>query len=379
MALPATENIKKMMSLGSASLRNMNIGLDIGSSHVKAVALEKNGQGYIVSGFACQGVGTDTKEAIKKVLLDLGVRKKDVAISLSGHGVVLRYVNLPLMTTEDTAKSMEFELEKYIPFHRDQVNYDFIILTKNKTTMKMLVLIAAAKKELIDERVKTCQDLGYGLRFIDVDPLAIANYLEFTDSKREGVYATINLGGSVSSLDIIEGGTLVLSRDIFIGGNDFTKVISDTLGKSLDEAEEIKKNPLSDDVKLALESTFNNLVSELKVSFDFYETQANRLIDKILITGGSAKLQGLKELFKQSLGLTHSAHSRKALILLDFLNLSNPSSLHIVLCIIMLVCVNYGRRQSLSKSLLITDIPPVLDELKKVIRSIDIKPRQVII
>jgi type IV pilus assembly protein PilM len=206
------------------------------------------------------------------------------------------------MSYEEIVKSMSFELERYIPFNKEEINFDFLILKKNKNTGKMLVLIAAAKKDLINSRISLCRELGYQLSHIDVCPLALANYFEFTSSVKDKVYAIVNLGASSSSVDIIEDGLLVLSRDIFIGGNDFTKKISEATNKNFKEAEEIKLKSLNDVLLQSLEPIFNNLVKELKVSFDFYETQENRLIDKILVTGGSAHLKGMLDFMKHYLG-----------------------------------------------------------------------------
>ena len=285
------------------SSQNSSISLDIGSAYVKAISLEKNNQTVEITGFSCERVETDIKSTIKKALFNLPIKKRELALSASGQSVVLRYVNMPIMSHDEVVKAMTFELEKYIPFNKDEINFDFSILKKNNNSGKMLVLIAAAKKDLINKRMSLCQDSGYHPSFIDVCPLAIANFFEFIrESKQEGVCAIVNLGAAISSVDIIEDGQLVLSRDIFIGGNDFTKKISEILNNKFDEAEKIKLNSLDDDLVQSLEPIFNNLIKELKVSFDFYETQANRLIDKILITGGAAQLKGIMEAFKQSLG-----------------------------------------------------------------------------
>lgn len=284
------------------SSHNTYVSLDVGSAYVKAVSLEKVGESVNISGFGCEKIGADAKESIEKALSSLPIKKKELAISISGPGVVLRYVNIPVMSYEDAAKSMAFELERYIPFNKGEVNFDFVILKKNKNTGKMLVLITAAKKDLVNSKIYLCRELGYQLSFIDVCPLALANYFEFTSNIKDKVYAIVNLGASVSSACIIEDGLLALSRDIFIGGNDFTKKISEVLNKDFKEAEEVKLKSLNDNLLQSLEPIFNNLVKELKVSFDFYETQENRLIDKILVTGGSSYLNGMLDFMKHYLG-----------------------------------------------------------------------------
>ncbi len=301
--LNSYNSIRQLLNPKFLASQNSFISLDIGSSYIKAISLEKNDQVASITGFGCERINSDIKDTIKKVLSNLPIKKKELALSVSGHNVVLRYVTMPIMSRDEVVKAMTFELEKYIPFNKDEINFDFSILKKNKSNGKMLVLIAAAKKDLVNKQITLCQELGYRPSFIDVGPLAVANYLEFIrGSKEQGVYATVNLGASTSSVDIIEDGQLILSRDIFIGGNDFTKKISETVDKKFEEAELIKLNALDDALIQSLESVYNNLIKELKVSFDFYETQANRLIDKILITGGAAHHKGMLEVFKQSLG-----------------------------------------------------------------------------
>ncbi|MFH1622708.1 MAG: type IV pilus assembly protein PilM [Candidatus Omnitrophota bacterium] len=285
------------------SSRNSSISLDMGSMYVKAISLEENNQEWEITGFSCIKVDSNLKDTVKKAILKLPVKQKELAMSLSGHNLVLRYVTMPIMSQEEVVKSMTFELEKYIPFNKEEINFDFNILTKNKTTGKMSVLIAAAKKDLINKKIGLCSELGYRPKFIDVCPLAIANFFEYSRIPKEKEVCTIvNLGASISSVDVFEEGQLVLSRDIYVGGNDFTKKIAGTINKEFNAAEEIKLNSLTEDLMQSLEPIYSNLIKELKVSFDFYETQSNRAIDKILITGGTAYLKGMQDSLKQSLG-----------------------------------------------------------------------------
>ena len=296
------DKVKKKFKSNRLSSKNSYISLDVGSAYVKAVSLEKSNQDVFITGFSCEKIEADVKEAIKKALSNLSIKKKELIVSISGQNIVLRYVNIPLMNKEEADKAMSFELERYIPFNREDVNYDFVILKTNKNTGKMLVLIAAAKKDVVDNKITLCRELGYQLDSVDVCPLAIANYLEFANNVKDKVYAVVNLGASVSSVDIIEDGLLVLSRDIFIGGNDFTKKISEVTNKSIKEAEYIKLKSLTDNLLQSLEPIFNNLAKELKISFDFYETQENRMVDKILITGGSIYMTGMLDIMKHYLG-----------------------------------------------------------------------------
>lgn len=297
-----SNNFQQLYKPSFLSLQNVSLSLDIGSAYIKAVALEKNNQTINIVDFKCERIEKDVKDTLFKVLSNLSVKNRELATSISGQSVVLRYVNLPSMSHEELAKSMNFEIEKYIPFKKGEINFDVAILEKDKNTGKMLVLIVAAKKDLVENKIGLCRGLGYSPNFIDVCPLALANYFEFVSGVQEGICAVVNLGASFSSVDIIQDGLLVLSRDIFIGGNDFTKRISEVTNNDFKDSEVIKIEALNEDLIQSLELVFNNLLRELKVSFDFYETQSNRLIGKILITGGSAQLKGLVEFFKHSLG-----------------------------------------------------------------------------
>lgn len=297
-----TNNLQRLINPSFLATQNHSVSLDIGSSYIKAISLERDIQTISITGFSCEKIEADAKTTIKKVLSRIPMKKKELAMSVSGQSVVLRYVNMPLMSDEELGKAMAFELEKHIPFDKNDVNADFTVLKKNKNTGKMLVLIAAAKKDLTNNRLNTIKELGYSPVFVDVCPLAMANYFEYARDSKEGVCAVINLGATLSSVDIIEDGLLVLSRDIFIGGNDFTKKIAEVLNKNIKESESIKLRSLDDNIIQSLEPTFTNLAKELKVSFDFYETQENRSIDKIYITGGSAQLKGLADFFKSFLG-----------------------------------------------------------------------------
>ncbi|MDD5006069.1 MAG: type IV pilus assembly protein PilM [Candidatus Omnitrophica bacterium] len=301
-SLSSLSPLKQLFRPTIISSRNTFVSLDIGSAYIKAISLEKSGQNVNITGFSCDKIESDVKETVKKALSNFSMKKKELAISVSGPNVVLRYVNIPIMSHDEIKKSMAFELERYIPFKKEEINFDFTILKENNKIGKMLVLIAAVKKELVNSKVELCRDLGYSLNFVDVCPLAVANYFEFISHAKDTVCAVINLGATSTSTAIIEDGLLVLSRDIFIGGNDFTKKISETLNKDFKEAEELKLNSLDSNLIQSLEPVFSNLTKELKASFDFYETQENRLIDKIFVTGGSAKLQGLVEFFKHYLG-----------------------------------------------------------------------------
>jgi len=297
-----SKQISNFFKLGSSGNSKNFTGVDIGSFFVKAVSVEKDKQQCIITGFNRRKIQSDVSKAVKEAITALPANKKEISLSLSGNGVILRYVTLPLMNKAELRKSMAFEVEKHIPFPLPEIYFDFSILKENKEAGKMLVVIAAAKKALVDGRIKLCKQLGYQMSFIDVDSLALSNYFEKVNQQKTGVCAIINIGANFTLLDIVEDGMLVLSRDINMGGNDFTKMLAERLNKNIQEAEEMKCAGLKQDFIPIVETVFNNLINGLKVSFDFYECSANRVIDKIFLTGGSCRMTGLADFLKRSLG-----------------------------------------------------------------------------
>lgn len=116
--LHAFSYIGQLLKPSFLSSQNSSISLDIGNMYVKAISLEKNNQVMEITGFSCARVDSDIKDTIKKVISKLPIKKKELAISVSGHNVALRYVTMPIMSHEEVVKAMTFELEKYIPFNK---------------------------------------------------------------------------------------------------------------------------------------------------------------------------------------------------------------------------------------------------------------------
>ncbi len=131
---------------------------------------------------------------------------------------------------------------------------------------------------------------------------------EETENKKKDtsdVVALLDLGESVSNLNIIVDGSPRFTRDIFIGGRDFTIRISNALGVTIEEAEQLKKNPGDklDAVVNACESMVMNIVEELMLSFEFFSTENNLEIGHLFLTGGGALLQGIRDVFNKNLKL----------------------------------------------------------------------------
>lgn len=303
-------------------------GLDIGTQSIKYAKLKFHTKDSVeLCGFNLMPAGNDLEGTLRSIRQSEGV--DSVNISVSGPQTVIRHVNFPRMNENELRQALKFEAQKHIPFPVEEVNLDSYILKEDLPDNKMLVLIAAVKKELIHQRLKLIDTAGFRVNIIDIDSLALSNafnfnYLQEENAKYKAV-ALLNIGSSMSNLDILENGMPRLSRDIHIAGNNFTQKLMEVFNLDFNAAEELKINPVRNtaeatqeskisngvnpdtervkSVSAAIESVFANLASSIRTSFDYYESQSTTTVSKIFLSGGSTKFTGLKDMLANLLGI----------------------------------------------------------------------------
>lgn len=256
----------------------ISVGLDIGSSAVKAVRLKRSKGAFSLIDVAVEENKGAQDAVIKKITDSLGL--KNINISVSGPSVILRYVVFPKMSKEELTQALKFEAPKYIPFPVEELNLDSYILVNNMPDNKMLVLLAGVKKDYLSARLKIISDLGLKADIIDIDSIALVNAFNFNyprglDAERKAT-CLLNMGASLTNLNILEEGIPRLSRDINIGGTGLTQ---------------------------AIEPAVAGLVNEIRSSFDYFESQAATSVIKIFLSGGGSLLPGLKDTLANLLGI----------------------------------------------------------------------------
>ena len=233
------------------------VGLDIGSSAVKAIELRAAGQGYRVTAFGSEPVppdsivdgtiidGTAVAEAIRRVFENKAFKSKGVAASLSGNAVIVKKMTLPVMTEGELGESIEWEAEQYIPFDIQDVNLDYQILdpgTAADAKGTMEVLLVAAKKEKLADYAGVIAQAGRVPVVVDVDAFALQNAYEVNYAPDAGsVVVLLNAGASAININILSGDQSLFTRDISIGGNAYTDAVQKELDLSFDRAEQAKK------------------------------------------------------------------------------------------------------------------------------------------
>ena len=303
------------------------IGLDIGSSSVKAVEISKKGKSKDFDlthlGVAplppeaiVQGAFLNSSaivDAIREAVDKAKIKTKHVAAAVSGHSVIVKRVSLPAMTREELDEQIRWEAEQYIPFDVNEVNLDFQILDDEGGEGQMDVLLVAAKKDLIDDYVQVIGEAGLMPAVVDVAAFAVENSYEANyDVEPDQVVALVNIGAQVVNINVIANGIPTFTRDITTAGNQYTEEIQKALSISFEEAERIKlggrrgedsQEVVPQEVEQAMQGITETVIGEIGRSLDFYgATSAESRIGKVFLAGGSAKVAGFEAAFKERTG-----------------------------------------------------------------------------
>lgn len=295
-------------------------GLDIGSSSIKIVQLRETGKGYrllnmgvrslpqevIVDGAVMDaGIISDT---LREMLREMKIKLKDVAISVSGHSVIIKKIKVQEMTEEELERNIQFEAEQYVPFDAADVNMDFVIL--GTTDGKMEILLVVVKKDVINELTTVVSDAGLNPVVVDVDAFALQNMYETNYIMNpEDVVALVNVGASTTNINIIKDGISIFTRDISVGGNQFTEAIQKQLQVSYDEAELLKKGEVvgekgPEEVTPIMAVISDNLAQEIQRSLDFFNSSNPDIqISRVSLCGGGSKVESVIRSVEQRLGI----------------------------------------------------------------------------
>jgi type IV pilus assembly protein PilM len=302
------------------------LGLDIGSSSVKLVELERSGSTHRLRRFGYAPVppeaivqgsfmnATGISEAIQQAYENGGFKTKDVATSVSGHAVIVKRISLPSQSAEELDETIKWEAEQYIPFDIAEVNIDYQVLQDDALDGQMDVVLVAAKKDLIDDYLNVISDAGLSMAIMDVDAFALGNMYELNyDPSPESAVALVDIGASVININVMNGAVPVFTRDITSGGNQYTEEIQKALSISFEEAERIKiggtgsevsTDVVPQEVEDAMREVSDTLLGEVQRSLDFYRaTSSSTPIDKVVLCGGSAQVPGLTRLLEERIEL----------------------------------------------------------------------------
>jgi len=281
------------------------IGLDVGTKAVKAVELTWSGGGLVLTGFGYAELPSPdaVRETVARVFEENEFHTRRVVTSVSGKSVIVRYLTMFKMSPDDLRNAIRYEADKYIPFDVDEVVLDcqpFEAPGMNEAgANEMRVLLVACKRALVDEQLRILAGVGLQPEIVDVDVFAVGNAYEtaVTGAAGDRVRALVDVGASKTSVNVIRGGASLFTREIHSGGDAFTAAIANRLGLKDGEAEAVKRRPgdQADRVRGAVTPAVDDLSTEVRLSFEYFENQFDRGVDEVLVSGGGARLVGLSD------------------------------------------------------------------------------------
>lgn len=298
------------------------VGLDIGSSCIKAVELKKGKGEIAVAHLGVEPLASDivvdsmivdstaVSNAITKIFSESGIKGKAVATSVSGHSVIVKKIAMATMSDQELAAVIQTEAAQHIPFDIQDVNVDFQILSEDLGGPQMDVLLVAVKKDKILNYTNVLSLAAKSPTVVDIDAFALQNCYEYNYEPAPGsTAALLNLGASVMNINIVKGSTPLFTRDVSVGGNQYTDALQKELDLSFDDAESLKLGKkvgtVSEDAKMPiLQQVTEIIVLEIQKTFDFFRaTASGEHIERLYVAGGSSKVPGLVEALRQEFSL----------------------------------------------------------------------------
>ena len=295
------------------------VGLDIGSSSVKAVELQGKLDGLLLTSLGFESLQPDTVvdgqimevNDVSQVIADIfnahQIKTERVAAGVSGSSVIVKNILVPPMSQEELEESIDWHAEEHIPFEISDVSLDYQIT--GRSTDSLQVLLAACKRDFVANLKQAIQLAGKQPAIIDVDAFALQNCYEVNYQPTPSqTVALLNIGAATMNINILHGVTSVFTRDVSVGGNQYTALLQKELGLTYEQAEAVKRGAAipeeleQRDIEPVLEAVSDMLALEIQKTFDFYRATAEEGdagVQKILISGGGSKLSGLQEYLSQ--------------------------------------------------------------------------------
>jgi type IV pilus assembly protein PilM len=301
------------------------LGLDISSSAVKLVELSDTGKGklrverYVIEPLPKDAVTDGNIANLEQVAETLGIawknlgtRVKHVALALPSSAVITKKILVPAsLTGTDLENQVETEANQVIPFSLDEVNLDFQVLGPSPASPDdMQVLLAAARKEKVEDRVAAVEAAGLKALVLDVESFATQTAYEqvahlLPNDGAGQVVAIIDVGAQNMHINILNDNESVYLREHGFGGNQLSLDISRRYGMSVEEAETAKrKGALPDSYQEeVLQPYSETLAMEIGRAIQLFTTSTQFLrVDQILLAGGGAIVAGIEEVVARRTG-----------------------------------------------------------------------------
>lgn len=300
------------------------IGVDISSTAVKLLQLARSGDRFRVEHYAVEPLPPNAVveknlvdveavgEAIRRAVARAGTRTKQAAAAVSGSSVITKVIPMPADLDEDEMESqVELEAVNYIPYPIEEVNLDFEVLGPMPGSTEVVqVLLAASRSEHVEVRASALELGGLEAKVIDVEALAIENAFALLAGNlnvpRDGLVALVDVGATMTTLNVMREGRSIYNRDNAFGGKQLTDEVMRRYSLSYEEAGMAKRQgglPESYEIEV-LEPFKEAMVQQVSrlLQFFYAGSEFNR-VDQVVLAGGCAAIKGIAAMVEEQLGI----------------------------------------------------------------------------
>jgi len=299
--------------------KRTTVGLDIGSGLIKLVAIS-HGSGEpvltkvafttVVDDAIVEGEVMDTgivADAIRGLMASAGIKTKNVVIAVGGRDVIIKKISMERVKEAEARQLIRWEAEQHVPFDMENVELDFQILDPEGDGLQMSVLLVAAKRELVENKMALLTQAGLTPQIIDVDAFALHNAFELNHpDAMHGVVGLVNLGHETTNINILEDGIPVLTRDLPVGTRRFREDMQRERGLTAEEADKLLQGfERSEVLEPFLETRGEELAVGIERATAFLQSASRSAggISRLYTTGGGSRIPGLNKVLADRLRL----------------------------------------------------------------------------
>ncbi len=298
--------------------KRSSIGLDIGSGFVKVVEVDHSGDQPEVARVAMRPLLPEAivegeildyglvADAVRGLFQETGLKGADVVTAIGGHDVIIKKIEMARMKESEAREVIRWEAEQHVPFDIKSVEIDFQILDPHGDGRTMEVLLVAAKRELVDNKVGLLQDAGVTPRVIDVDAFALHNAFEHNYPEHlEGIIALVNVGHETTNVNILENGVPILTRDIPFGSRKIREDLQRERGLTAEQAEDVVQGRQTlDDLDAFVAQSADEVAVGIERASAFLMTRDDgATLGKIFLSGGGARIPGMVRTLAERMGV----------------------------------------------------------------------------
>ncbi|HEX9627404.1 MAG TPA: pilus assembly protein PilM [Acidiferrobacterales bacterium] len=319
-----------MAALGSliAKKKQPIIGVDISASSIKVLELSRQGEHYRVERYAVEPLPQNAvventiaevdqvAQTMQRAVKRSGTKCKHVAVAVAGSHVISKIINMPAgLSDQDLQTQIEMEADRYVPYPLDEVNMDWEVLGSTEANAEQVnVLIAACRKEIVDDYLAVTQGAGLTPVVVDIETYAMENAYGLIAQHMPGggmekTIAVLDIGATTTNINVMHDNRSIYTRNHTFGGRQLTEEIQRRYGLSYEEAGLAKKqgglpdNYQSDVLRPFMEAMCQEIMRALQF---FYSSSPYNSVDQVLLAGGCAQIPGVDELVAARIGVPTS-------------------------------------------------------------------------